>query len=416
MARGGVGLVAVHALQLDGLVVYIEVASCHVELVLLGLGVAYLHGAYAEVGARAVDCAALLILQRGYQHVSPGLLGTPHAGVLEGDDAVVGSVSYRCCDGLGVVGVELHGIYLMVDGEGGHLLAHRAHLHIHLHGGLVGIGTQCPYGHVAHLQLGHGSEVGAADDAGQAEHVLRLQERTVAAAIYLHCHCVLTLLHVGGDVERGCVAAVLAETHVLTVDPQVEEAIYAVEVDVYVASLPLLGQGERAAVGTHFVAVLVGGVALVLGLAHHSLLPVAHLHLVVEDDGLVDVDGHTPFHGAVLAQSLHVPAAGHLYVVPCCHIVRGFEEVAWTLLGSGHPVELPRTVEGLVVGASLGQNLLGLVGGGEGEHVGARLLLVERQALGGLPFGAVGRGDLLVEESVKCLCPSHQGGRKDESQ
>ena len=176
------------------------------------------------------------------------------------------------------------------------------------------------------------------------------------------------------------------------------------------AALPLLGQGERAAVGTHFVAVLVGGVALVLGLAHHSLLPVAHLHLVVEDDGLVDVDGHTPFHGAVLAQSLHVPAAGHLYVVPCCHIVRGFEEVAWTLLGSGHPVELPRAVEGLVVGASLGQNLLGLVGGGEGEHVGARLLLVERQALGGLPFGAVGRGDLLVEESVKCLCPSHQGG------
>ena len=45
MSRGGIRLVAVHALQLHRLAVEVEVASCQAELIVVGLRVAYLYGA-----------------------------------------------------------------------------------------------------------------------------------------------------------------------------------------------------------------------------------------------------------------------------------------------------------------------------------------------------------------------------------
>ena len=171
--------------------------------------------------------------------------------------------------------------------------------------------------------------------------------------------------------------------------------------EVYVTSFPFLGNGEGAAVGAHFIAVLVGGEPMVLGLAHHALLPVIHFHFMIEDDRLVDIYGHTPFHGAILLQSLHVPAAGNLYVVPCRDVICGQEEVCGTLFGIAHPMELPSPIQALVVGASFGKYFFRFLHRGEGEGVGTWLLLVEGKPGGVLPFLSVRRRLLPIEESFE---------------
>ncbi len=79
-------------------------------------------------------------------------------------------------------------------------------------------------------------------------------------------------------------------------------------------------------------------------------------------------------------------------------------------------MELPCAVEAPEIGTPVGQHLPGLLGGGEGEHVGTGLLLVEGQACGVLPFAAVGRGGLPVQESIKVLGACGQGGGEGKCQ
>ena len=146
---------------------------------------------------------------------------------------------------------------------------------------------------VTDFHLGHRSEVCTADDAGQAEHILCLQETAVAVAIHLYGHHLLGLLRVdeAGDVEAGRIAGVLGEAHVMAVYPQVEEGIHTVEVDQNLPPAPIARQGECAQVAANFVPILHCRPLLVPGFAHHTAPPVIHSHLMLEDDLLIHVDG-----------------------------------------------------------------------------------------------------------------------------
>ena len=230
MTARGIGFVAVHALQLHRLVVDIEIAACQPELIVLGRCLADLHSAHTKVGAGAVEHTALLVLQLCHQHIAVGGLGAPQAGLLHLELGMVakrGALHHlvECSGGLlyGIgcgIAVQFYGI----DGIG-HcvvlevLLAQIAHLGVHGEGGLLAGNGGRAHGQVADFSLRHTGEIGAADDARQSEHVLRLQEGSVAVAIHLHGHHVLALGQEVGDVKACGVAAVLAEAHITAVDP-----------------------------------------------------------------------------------------------------------------------------------------------------------------------------------------------------
>ena len=187
----------------------------------------------------------------------------------------------------------------------------------------------------------------------------------------------------------------------MPVDPEVEERRNAVEVDVHLASLPTGGDGKRTAVGTHLVAVLVGHP--VLGRrAHHAPLPVAHGHLVLEDDRLVGIDGHSVLQAAVLLDAGHVPLHRNGHVVPAGHIELRLVEIGRTLIGIAHPMELPVTVQRLIITAVLGQDAPRTFHIGKGEEPRPRLLLVQRQLFGRLPLLARRCLGLAVGETLQC--------------
>ena len=78
----------------------------------------------------------------------------------------------------------------------------------------------------------------------------------------------------------------------MTIDPQIEERIDTVEVDIHHTTLPVGRHSEGAAIGPHLVGVFVDRPLRVTGLSHHAPLPVVHSHLMLEDDLLIHVDGH----------------------------------------------------------------------------------------------------------------------------
>ena len=165
-----------------------------------------------------------------------------------------------------------------------------------------------------------------------------------------------------------------------------------------------------AGAGGTVVAVGIGGPLLVLRLSHHAAAPVVLPDFVVEDDGLVDVDGHSVLHLAVLAEALHIPASGHFYIVPRGDAEHRIGKSLWPLVGISAPVELPSAVEAQVVLAAFGQDAARGTGIGKGEYVGTRLQLVERELVGALPLGAVGRLYLSVEKAVEdCFGTGTQG-------
>ena len=207
---------------------------------------------------------------------------------------------------------------------------------------------------------------------------------------------------IAGDVEAGSVARVLREAHVLTVHPEIEERVYAVELHEQLLALPRLRNVERAAVGAHLVAVFVGS-PVRRRRAHHALSPVVLLHFVVEDDRLVHVDGLAVPLRAVLLQAHEVPTRRHADVVPRRAVVAQLEEVGRPLVGRLGEVELPRAVEAQPATAVLGQHAPCLLSRGKRREAGPRLQFVVAQPLGALPFGAVGRRSLTILKPFQIL-------------
>ena len=137
-----------------------------------------------------------------------------------------------------------------------------------------------------------GLQCHCAEDARQAEHILRFEERAVAVTIHFHCHDVLAFrIDEACDVERCRVARVLRESHIPAVHIEIEEGVGAVEINEHFLPAPVGRYGECAAIGTHLVAVFIGH-PVCRRFAHHAAFPVAHTHLMLENNALVGIDWH----------------------------------------------------------------------------------------------------------------------------
>ena len=137
---------------------------------------------------------------------------------------------------------------------------------------------------------------------------------------------------------------------------------------------------------------------------------------MIEDDGLIDVDGHAVFHLAMLAEPLHVPASGHFYLVPSGDVVCGVGKALWPRLWRRTPMELPRAVEAQEVLGAFGQDAKGGTGIREGKEMRSRLQFVERQQARTLPLNAAGRCGWSVEETFEGIIGTHAQGECRKNQ
>ena len=248
-------------------------------------------------------------------------------------------------------------------------------------GGYLQAGHRGRDADVTHRDLRLGFQCHAAEDAGQSEHVLRFEVRCVAVAVHFHGHGVGSLLHILGNVELSQVAGVLREAYILAVDPQVEEGIYAVEVDEDALARPGGRYVETAAVGADFVAGLEQGPVFRRG-THHAEAPVVGLDLFPPGNVDVDIDGRAVALTAVVADTYDVPVGRDGDFIPGGIVKTGLLKSGWPVVRIGRPVEAPGTVEAQPQGAVFGKHPAGRFDIFEGEKPGVRQFLVEGQFLG----------------------------------
>ena len=193
MANGGMALVTVNTLQLHGLAVDVVVAASQTELVLVGRSVLDLNLAETNDGGNGLQHTALLVQQLTYESVAVGSLGGPLVGRNHVQGCLYGSLASELVQGEGsavcdnvcslvVVVVQL----VSIQG-----VAHLQVLDVLL-GGVEQVGADVQHTVLVVLvQVGLNHEVTnansgtaldghGAEDTGQTEHVLSLQERTVA--------------------------------------------------------------------------------------------------------------------------------------------------------------------------------------------------------------------------------------------
>jgi len=363
--------VTIHTLHLHGLAIEIVVTTRQAKLIVLGLCVTNLHLAESHICRGTLHNATLLIEKANNQRIAVRLLGTPLRRILH-----LHSHSDRCCS------LRLNESYLALDSGIAYnsvfvakqlilielrldfitlcdLLREIAHINSDICHSIAVLAIKVGgNSHVAQLnRIGCCQRYGT-EDTRQTEHILRLQERRIAITIDLDSHHILALDQIFGDVECRQVARVLRESHIAAINPEVEERIHAIEVDINLAVLPCIGNRECTAIRAHLVTVLVGCMVR-SWFTHHTTFPIANGNRVFEDNGLVDIDGCAVFLRAIFLQTIDIPVHRHLHVVPRRDIEFGLVKIGRTLLGVLHPIELPSAIKREIVGTILGQHLAG---------------------------------------------------------
>ena len=327
VARCEVDLLTVHALQLHRHVVDVIVAACQSELIVLGLGVAYLHLSHAEISREGLDHLAFLVEQLAHKHIAVRSLAAPQLGRHVDVESCISCFAcshlYLFCLCLQrfaryLVRPQLALLDSICDGQVFCLLfGEVVEISLYLDGCLVRIvDARCAHDDILDLHLALGIQIDRAIDTWQTPHVLSLQETAIAVAIHLHGECVAALwVEVRSDVEACSVARILRESYILSVDPEVEERVDTIEIEVYLLVLPIGRHGELAAIRTHFVSVLEGGPVLTR-FAHYATFPVIYSHRVLEYHRLVAVYRHAILQRSVFLYALYVPASWHRQVIP----------------------------------------------------------------------------------------------------
>ena len=167
-------------------------------------------------------------------------------------------------------------------------------------------------GEVANVERRRAEQVDVPVNAAEAPHVLVFQVAAVGPAVDLHGEHVFPLrFHVAGDVEFRRGHAALAVANALTVHPDVERGLHAVEVQENLAAGPVLWQLESPPVRADRVTVFVHARGLRQGKAEPG----------------VDVDRY--------AVAVHLPVAGHGQVVPRADVERRLVEIHGPFGGIG---------------------------------------------------------------------------------
>ena len=162
----------------------------------------------------------------------------------------------------------------------------------------------------------------AAEDAAEPPHVLVFEVAAVAPLVDAHGEDVLAGLGEGRHVELGRHAAALAVADFLSVHPDVEGGIDALEAERERAAVEVGRQVERAAVAA-------GGV-----LARHAR--------GVDGERVDDVRVVRP---AVAAVAVELPHRRDGQAVPAGVVVVGVPEAVGRVRGRQHPVEPPQAIE-----------------------------------------------------------------------
>ena len=234
---------------------------------------------------------------------------------------------------------------------------------------------------VADMHLGYSVELHGAENARKARHILTFQIGRIAVTVDFGGDNVLALLQIGSDTERGRVAGVLGEADILAVDPQVEERIHTVKLDVDFLAFPFSRHGEVAAVAAHGIAL--GIVGVVFGRRSHHARPIT-----CERVGLVAVKCRAPAFFAFRMGSDGLPVGRDNDGFPLGDIIIGILETDRPLRGVFAPLEFPLGlgIERLPACAVARQNPLGRFGIFEAEGPGAGGLFVQGEVLFLFPF------------------------------
>ena len=221
VARCEVDLLTVNALQLHRHVVDVIVAACQSELIVLGLGVAYLHLSHAEISREGLDHLAFLVEQLAHKHIAVRSLAAPQLGRHVDVESCISCFAYShlylfclCLQRFAryLVRPQLALLDSICDGQVFCLLfGEVVEISLYLDGCLVRIvDARCAHDDILDLHLALGIQIDRAIDTRQAPHVLSLQETAIAVAIHLHSECVAALwVEVRSDVEACGVARIL---------------------------------------------------------------------------------------------------------------------------------------------------------------------------------------------------------------
>ena len=418
-------LVAVHTLHLDRLAIEVVVTASQAEFIILGLSVANLNLTETNVSRSSLHNLALLVEQLHNKSITAGLLGTPFCGVLHGKLNIRSSCSAgkhllylfgsNSTANLGIV-VAIKLVLVKLNLQRVVLclfLAKVAHIHSNFGNSILVLSVEIGnYAKIANLHRICRCKRNRAENTGEAEHILRLQERSIAVTVNLNSHNVLTLNNVICNVESSQVTRVLRETNIAAVHPKIEERVHTVEIKINLAATPVCGHHKRTAVRTHLVTVLV---SRMVGsrLTHNATLPVIHSNSVLENHRLVHIDGSTILLAAIGLQAIHVPVHRNLDLVPATYIVVGLVKIGRTLSGCGYPVKTPCAIERHVIITSLGKHLASALLVGKGKEPSLGLLFVQRQLSGRFPFVTGRRSTIAISKTSKVL--PHSNRRQSKS-
>ena len=178
------------------------------------------------------------------------------------------------------------------------------------------------------MDLRPGDKVDIPVDTGEAEHVLILQIAAVTPFVDLDRDHILTFHQVFGDVELGIVVRALAVTYFLPIDPDIEGRVNPVEMEEYLLTGPVRGQGEVPPVGPCRIRLRKCGVTP-LGLDEGRIIQ--------ERICAVGIQRSTV--------ALHFPIGRHVYLIPSRDIVLRGLETNRTVIGISYPVEFPLPIE-----------------------------------------------------------------------
>src|SRR5690606_23086371 len=130
--------------------------------------------------------------------------------------------------------------------------------------------------------------------------------------------------------------------------------VHSIEIEINLTSAPIVWHLKRTAIRAYLVSINVSGPVL-RWRTHHTSPPIIHLNTMFKDYLLVYVYRNAILERSVFLNAIDVPAHGHRHLIPLGNIIRFLIKILRPFVRMFYPMELPRTIEILIVAAILRQ-------------------------------------------------------------